>query len=260
MALIPPVAPYTIHSLAQILADLRNPDGGCPWDLEQDFATIAPYTIEEAYEVADAIERDDMAALRDELGDLLLQVIYHSQMASERGAFTLADVITGICAKMIRRHPHVYAAADGRTAAGQTIAWEDQKAAERGADASTLDGVARALPALQRAQKLQKRAARIGFDWPDARGPRAKIDEELAEFAAATSEAERTHELGDILFSVVNYARHHAIDAEATLRDANARFESRFRQVEAQAGNALATASLDQLEQWWQAAKAADQS
>lgn len=255
MALSPPTSPHTLGSLVQILADLRNPNGGCPWDLEQSFTTIAPYTIEEAYEVADAIDRDDMPALQGELGDLLLQVVYHSRIAEERGAFTLTDVIADVCAKMIRRHPHVYASPDGRTADGQTIAWEDQKAAERG-DARALDGVAMALPALQRAQKLQRRAARVGFDWPDAKGPRAKIDEELDELAEAGSAAEQHHEIGDLLFSVVNLARHLELDAEDALRDANARFQRRFEIVEDLAGPNLSGASLDRLEQWWAEAKA----
>ncbi len=251
---IPP-APHDLGSLATIMTDLRNPNGGCPWDLEQSFATIAPYTIEEAYEVADAIARDDMPGLCDELGDLLLQVVYHAQMAAEIGAFTLNDVVATVCAKMIRRHPHVYADADGRTSGGQTVAWEEQKAAERGVGVGALDGVARALPALLRAQKLQKRASRVGFDWPDASGPRAKIDEELAELADAADADQHTHELGDLLFSVVNLARHLNVDAEEALRATNSRFETRFRDVEAQAGDALSTASLDQLEQWWIAAK-----
>lgn len=255
MARPAPSAPHDLNSLAAIMADLRDPSGGCPWDLEQSFATIAPYSIEEAYEVADAIARDDMPALCDELGDLLLQVVYHAQMAAEIGAFTLDDVVASVCAKMIRRHPHVYASADGRTSDGQTIAWEEQKAAERGVDVGALDGVARALPALLRAQKLQKRASRVGFDWPDASGPRAKIDEELAELAKAADADERTHEVGDLLFSAVNLARHLDVDAEEALRTANSRFETRFRDVEAQAGDALSTASLDQLERWWVEAK-----
>lgn len=255
MVRTPPSAPYSLADLAHIMADLRDPVEGCPWDLAQDSGTIAPYTIEEAYEVADAIARDDMEELKAELGDLLLQVVYHSRLAEERGAFALADVIDSVCAKMIRRHPHVYAASDGRTAAGQVIAWEDQKAAER-AGARTLDGVAMALPALQRAQKLQKRAARVGFDWPDADGPRAKIGEELAELAAATTAAERQHELGDLLFSVVNLARHEDVDAEAALRDANARFQQRFEIVEDMAGEQLGAASIEQLERWWAEAKA----
>ncbi|MCU0731665.1 MAG: nucleoside triphosphate pyrophosphohydrolase [Hyphomonas sp.] len=254
MTLLPPTPPFTLASLAAILADLRNPNGGCPWDMEQDFATIAPYTIEEAYEVADAIERNDMPALKDELGDLLLQVVYHSQIATERGAFTVADVVAAVCAKMIRRHPHVYAAPDGRTADGQVVAWEEQKAVERG-DARTLDGVALALPALQRAQKLQKRAARVGFDWPDAQGPRAKISEELQELEAAGSAEQRHHELGDLLFSVVNLARHLGVDAEAALRDANGRFQRRFEIVEDLAGEALSKAPLAQLVAWWDTAK-----
>jgi nucleoside triphosphate diphosphatase len=210
--------------------------------------------------VADAIERDDMAALCDELGDLLLQVVYHARIAEERGAFALDDVVAMVCAKMIRRHPHVYATARERSAADQTAAWEAQKAAERGGAAATLDGVAKALPALLRSQKLQKRAARVGFDWPNPSGPRAKIDEELAEFNAATSAQDRHNELGDILFSVVNVARHHDIDAEAALRDANAKFERRFRQVETLAGPKLGSADIDQLEAWWQQAKAAEQA
>jgi MazG family protein len=254
MVLLPPPPPHTLSSLTQILADLRNPNGGCPWDLQQTFATIAPYTIEEAYEVADAIERDDLAALCDELGDLLLQVVYHSRLAEERGAFALSDVVAAVCAKMIRRHPHVYASPDGRTADGQIIAWEEQKATERG-DARTLDGVALALPSLQRAQKLQKRASRVGFDWPDASGPRAKISEELDELAEAQTAEQRHHEIGDLLFSAVNLARHLDVDAEAALRDANGRFQSRFEIVEDLAGTALAQAPLEQLDAWWNEAK-----
>jgi nucleoside triphosphate diphosphatase len=256
MTTSPPQPPFTLESLATILRNLRDPDHGCPWDREQDFASIAPYTIEEAYEVADAIDRADMPALCDELGDLLLQTVYHAQMASEIGAFTLDDVVASVCAKMIRRHPHVYAAAEERSSAGQTRAWEEQKAAERGTDAGTLSGVALALPALLRANKIQKRAARVGFDWPDSSGPRAKILEELAEIDAATSAAERTNEVGDLLFSVVNYARHLDIEPEAALRDATARFERRFATVEQLAAENLAGASLTQLDEWWSAAKA----
>jgi ATP diphosphatase len=260
MAIDPPKPPFSLDSVAKILADLRHPNWGCPWDLEQSFATIAPYTVEEAYEVVDAIDRADMAALADELGDLLLQVVYHARIAEEQAAFTLDDVVKAICTKMIRRHPHVYQNADERTAQSQSIAWEDQKAQERGDHSSALDGVALALPALLRAQKLQKRAARVGFDWPDASGPRTKIDEELREFASAQSDSDRHHELGDILFSVVNFARHHRIDAEQALRDANQRFEARFRRVEAIAGSALSDASLPQLDEWWEIAKRTDQS
>lgn len=254
-----PQAPYGIDALIRILADLRDPVSGCPWDREQNFASIAPYTIEEAYEVADAIARNDTAALCDELGDLLLQVVYHARMAEEVGAFAFPDVVAAICGKMIRRHPHVYGDAGARDAAQQTLAWEAQKATER-AGQRALDGVALGLPALTRAEKLQKRAARVGFDWPDAKGPRAKIAEELAELDAAQSEAERQHELGDLLFSVVNYARHSGLDPEAALRDANARFERRFAHVEDAAGEQLTELTLEQLDVLWADAKAAERA
>jgi nucleoside triphosphate diphosphatase len=198
-----------IAPLAEIMARLRNPDGGCPWDMEQDFASIAPYTIEEAYEVADAIERNDLDALKDELGDLLLQVVFHSQMAAEQNAFTLDDVIAGICSKMIRRHPHVFAGVAAEHSDVVVANWENIKAEERSAnsDGSALAGVALALPALLRAQKIQKRAARTGFDWPDIDGAKTKIFEEIAEVESATSDAERTEEIGDLLFAVVNMCR-----------------------------------------------------
>ncbi len=239
--------------LVEIMARLRDPVGGCAWDREQSFETIAPYTIEEAYEVADAIERGDMAGLQDELGDLQLQVVYHARIAEERGAFSIADVLRSICDKMIRRHPHIFGDAEA------SPGWEQLKAAERGhhEDASALAGVALALPALKRAEKLQRRAARVGFDWPDASGPRAKIDEEIAELGAAATDAERHHELGDLLFSVVNYARHLGIDPEAALRDSNARFEQRFRAVETLAEQPLSELDLDGLEALWQRAKRA---
>jgi nucleoside triphosphate diphosphatase len=245
-----------LDRLAAVMAKLRDPNGGCPWDLEQTFATIAPYTIEEAYEVADAIERDDMPALREELGDLLLQVVYHAQMAAEAGAFTLAEVVDGISDKMIRRHPHVFADASVASAAEQTDAWEKLKAAEK-PRRSALEGVALGLPALMRAQKLQSRAARTGFDWPDAEGPRAKIDEELAEIAAAEPER-RADEVGDLLFAVVNYARHLGVDAEAALRAANAKFERRFIVMETSAGDAFKALDLNAKEALWQIAKAAE--
>ncbi len=230
---------------------LRDPVNGCSWDKEQTFATIAPYTIEEAYEVADAIERHDLDNLKDELGDLQLQVVYHARIAEELGAFRIDDVIASICAKMIRRHPHIF----GDQA--ESPGWEALKAAERGerADQSALAGVALALPALKRAEKLQKRAARVGFDWPDESGPRAKIDEELAELEAATSQSERSAELGDLLFSVVNLARHLSIDPEAALRDAAARFETRFRAVETLAEAPLKEMTIEELEALWQRAK-----
>ena len=243
-----------IRPLADVMARLRAPDGGCPWDLVQTFASIAPYTIEEAYEVADAIARGDMDDLQEELGDLALQVVYHSQMAAESGAFTLDDVLRGITAKMIRRHPHVFG--DGvriASADAQTANWESLKVAEK-PRATALDGVALGLPALLRAEKLQRRAARTGFDWPDATGPRAKIDEELAEIAEA-NDAERSEEVGDLLFSVVNYARHLGVDAEAALRQANAKFEARFAAMEALAGDGFTALDLEAKEALWQQVK-----
>jgi ATP diphosphatase len=230
---------------------LRDPETGCAWDREQTFETIAPYTIEEAYEVADAIERGDMAALADELGDLQLQVIYHARIAEERGAFAIGDILSGICEKMIRRHPHIFGDAV------ESPGWESLKAVERSdaEDRSALAGVALALPALKRAEKLQRRAARVGFDWPDPSGPRAKIDEELDEIEAAVSDEERAAELGDLLFSVVNYARHLGIDPEAALREGNQRFERRFRKVESLATQPLSELDLDGLEALWARAK-----
>jgi ATP diphosphatase len=240
-----------LDDLVAIMRRLRAPEGGCAWDREQTFETIAPYTIEEAYEVADAIARGDMADLKDELGDLQLQVVYHAAIAEERGAFGIDDVIRAICAKMVRRHPHVF----GDQA--ESPGWEALKAAERGhrEDRSALAGVALALPALKRAEKIQGRAARVGFDWPDVSGPRAKIDEEIAEIEAATTSEEREAELGDLLFSVVNYARHLGIDPEAALRGANARFEQRFRRVEEIADKPLKNMNVDALEELWQRAK-----
>ncbi len=257
----PMVPDHPLSQIIAIMAQLRDPDGGCPWDLEQDFASIAPYTIEEAYEVADAIARDDMAELRDELGDLLFQVVFHAQMASERGAFDIADVADAIVSKMIRRHPHVFDPANDdsaiATAGDQVKAWEVMKAAERGgADVGTLARVAQGLPALMRAQKIQRRAARTGFDWPDVAGPRAKILEELAEIDAATGNAERHEELGDLLFSVVNYARHIGVDAEHALRDATAKFERRFNAVERDHDGTLADLSPEALDRLWEQAKA----
>jgi nucleoside triphosphate diphosphatase len=242
--------PFSLSDLVEIMRRLRDPATGCEWDQVQTFETIAPYTIEEAYEVADAIERGDMAELKDELGDLQLQVVYHAHMAAERGAFDLDDVMTAICAKMIRRHPHIF----GESA---SPGWEDLKAAERGSreDRSALAGVARSLPALKRAEKVQKRAARVGFDWPGIDGPRAKIHEELEELDRAASDDARTAELGDLLFSVVNYARHAGIDPEAALRSAIGRFERRFRHVEAISPTPLGELTIEQLEELWQRAK-----
>ncbi len=240
-----------IDRLVTIMARLRDPEHGCEWDLAQDFASIAPYTIEEAHEVADAIQRADMADLKDELGDLLLQVVFHSRIAEEAGHFTLADVIAAISDKMERRHPHIFG--DG----GGPHLWEQIKAEERaakGAD-SAMDGVALGLPALMRAEKLQKRAARLGFDWPDPSGARAKIDEEIAEIEAADP-VDQPGEIGDLLFTVVNWARHLGIDPEAALRSGNAKFERRFRAMEIDAGAAFTDLDLAAKETLWQAAKA----
>ena len=240
-----------LGDLVAIMKRLRDPDGGCAWDREQTFETIAPYTIEEAYEVADAIGRGDLDDLKDELGDLQLQVVYHSTIAEERGAFDIDDVIAAICAKMVRRHPHVF----GDQA--ESPGWEALKAAERGQreDRSALAGVALALPALKRAEKIQSRVARVGFDWPDVSGPRAKIDEELAEIEAAQTADEISAEVGDLLFSVVNYARHLGVDPESALRGANGRFESRFRKVEDIADKSLKDMDIEELEALWQRAK-----
>jgi nucleoside triphosphate diphosphatase len=245
-------SPPSLAALAGIMRRLRDPETGCEWDIVQTFETIAPYTIEEAYEVADAIRRGDMAALKDELGDLQLQVVYHARIAEEIGAFDLDDVMASICAKMIRRHPHIFGEA------AESPGWEALKAAERDDedDRSALAGIALALPALKRAEKLQRRAARIGFDWPDVAGPRAKIDEELAEIDSAATADERAAELGDLLFSVVNYARHLDIDPEAALREASSRFEQRFRKVEDIADKPLKDMDIDALEALWQRAKA----
>ncbi|HEY0269988.1 MAG TPA: nucleoside triphosphate pyrophosphohydrolase [Sphingomonas sp.] len=252
-------ADTAISRLADIMMRLRDPDTGCPWDVEQTFATIAPYTIEEAHEVADAIARGDMADLKGELGDLQLQVVFHARMAEEAGHFSLAEVIDGIADKMLRRHPHVFGdAARGDDAAAQ-IGWEAIKAEERARRRETgaLAGVALGLPALMRAEKLQKRAARTGFDWPDADGPRAKVVEEMDEIATAPDDATRAEEFGDLLFAVVNWARHCGVDAEAALRAANGKFERRFAAMEAEAGAAFPGLSLDEKEALWAMAKAA---
>jgi len=236
--------------LVGIMARLRDPVTGCEWDSVQTFATIAPFTIEEAYEVTDAIERGDMAALVDELGDLQLQVVFHARMAEEAGLFTLSDVLVGISDKLERRHPHIF----GDAAEGGHHLWETIKAEERrgNEDQSALAGVAMALPALERAAKLQKRAARTGFDWPDIDGPKAKITEELDEIAAAPPELVE-EEVGDLLFAAVNFARHLKVDPEEALRKANRKFEKRFRMIEQAPGfNAL---SLAEKEQLWTAAK-----
>jgi nucleoside triphosphate diphosphatase len=240
-----------LERLVKIMRRLRDPVSGCEWDRVQTFETIAPYTIEEAYEVADAIARNDMDALADELGDLQLQVVFHSQMADEAGHFSLSDVIDRICDKMERRHPHIF----GDVEHGGHQLWEKIKADERAArpDKSALAGVALALPALERAAKLQRRAARVGFDWPDQSGPRAKIDEELAELGAETEHSRMLEELGDLLFAVVNLARHLNIEPEAALREANRKFEHRFRAIEDTPG--FERMSLEEKEALWVAAK-----
>lgn len=257
----------SIDRLLQIMARLRDPEGGCPWDIEQNFASIAPYTIEEAYEVADAIERGDFDDLRDELGDLLLQVVFHAQMAKEEGRFEFDDVVEAISDKLVRRHPHVFADIEADTPEAVSRLWEANKAEERAAKApekasSVLDGVTLGLPALMRAEKLQKRAARVGFDWPDASGADAKIDEELAELRAEmtdTPDPERLEaELGDLLFATVNLARHIGVDPETALRGASARFEQRFRHVEqalSEQGRSAHDADLAELDRLWDKAK-----
>ncbi len=252
-----------IDQLLTIMARLRNPEGGCPWDLEQNFATIAPYTIEEAYEVAEAIAGGNRAELRDELGDLLLQVVFHAQMASEEGSFTFADVVQGISDKMIRRHPHVFSDAEIKDADAQTANWEVIKEQERKAKKSerVLADVPTALPALMRAQKLQSRAARVGFDWPDTRGVLDKIKEELAEVEEAIASGNAAHtqeELGDLLFAVTNLARFVKADAETALRDANGKFTRRFEYIEDAlkgAGKPIKEASLEEMEALWNEAK-----
>ena len=255
--------------LLEIMAKLRDPKGGCPWDLEQNFATIAPYTIEEAYEVADAIQQGDMPALKGELGDLLFQSVFYAQMAREAGHFSMVDVIESINNKMIERHPHVFGEEIIKTADDQTVAWEHRKATERaraaaatGKQASILDGVALALPALMRAEKLQKRAARVGFDWPDTGPVLAKVREELAEveaeIAADAPQERLIDEVGDLLFVCANLARHLKVDPEVALRQANGKFERRFRRIEAimaEEGRDPAEAGLDRLEEAWQQAK-----
>jgi tetrapyrrole methylase family protein/MazG family protein/ATP diphosphatase len=241
---------------------LRDPDDGCPWDREQTFATIAPYTIEEAYEVADAIAREDLADLKDELGDLLLQVVYHARIAQESGAFDFAAVVAAICDKMTRRHPHVFGDEKVHSAAAQTLAWEALKDAESSdQNGSVLDGLPKALPALTRATKLGHRAARVGFDWRELAGPRAKVDEELRELdeaVAGGSEDAIQAEMGDVLFALANVCRHLQLDPETCLRGANVRFEARFRRVEEKVGAAggdWQAFDIDALEEFWQEAK-----
>lgn len=255
-----------IGRLVEIMARLRDPDRGCPWDVEQDFDTIAPYTLEEAHEVAEAIARRDMAALRDELGDLLFQVVYHARLAEEAGAFGFGDVVAAISEKMVRRHPHVFGdASRDRTAAEQTVDWERVKAAERAAgpaSSGALAGVATTLPALTRAVKLQARAARVGFDWPDAGAVLDKIAEEAGELVEARDsgrDARIAEEYGDLMFAMANLARHLAIDPETALRGANAKFIRRFEAIEAALaaeGRTPADSTLAEMDALWDAAKA----
>jgi ATP diphosphatase len=253
-----------IERLIEIMRRLRDPINGCPWDREQNFATIAPYTIEEAYEVADAIERQDLPSLQDELGDLLFQVVFHSQLAKELDAFDFEAVAGAICAKMERRHPHVFGDVTIASATAQTVAWEAHKRAERATastDTSALAGVAHALPALLRAAKLGKRAAQVGFDWPEVQGVLAKVREEIGELEAALaagSQAAMQEELGDLLFTVANLSRHLGVDAEAALRAANAKFERRFRHLErelSEQGHSVEQCSPERLDQLWTEAK-----
>jgi nucleoside triphosphate diphosphatase len=286
-----PPRPYRIEDLLRVMARLRDPETGCPWDREQTFATIAPYTIEEAYEVADAIARSDLDALKDELGDLLLQVVYHARMAEEDGRFAFGDVVDAITAKMIRRHPHVFEDAVSETRFLASGTWERIKAEEkanrgsanrgsaaRGSAArgatdeagSLLDDVPVALPALTRAVKLQKKVARVGFDWPSLAPVLAKIEEEIGELKVAIAEEREargassekiTEEFGDLLFVMANVARHLGIDPEASLRDANAKFVSRFRSIEAALraeGRTPEDATLEEMDQLWDEAKAAE--
>jgi ATP diphosphatase len=263
-----------LSRLVEIMAALRNPVGGCPWDLEQDFGTIRHYTIEEAYEVSDAIEREDFDDLREELGDLLLQPVYHAQMASERGLFDLGDVVQAITEKLIRRHPHVFGEDAARDAGGAKARWDAIKADERARKAekrkdgvpSVLDDVAHALPALARAEKLSKRAASVQFDWPDWRETLGKVREELDEVdqaAEADDKAKLHEELGDLLFAAANLARKLGVDAEAALRDANVKFTRRFHYVEARAredGVPLDEAGLERMDGYWNEIRAADKA
>ena len=254
-----------IQSLLDIMRQLRDPDSGCPWDLKQDFHTIVPYTIEEAYELADAIAAEDFAQVRDELGDVLFQVVFYAQMARELGLFTFEDVVDGISKKLLRRHPHVFAETGGQSVSETEVKdrWEQIKGEERQQknQRGALDDIPLALPALSRSQKLQKRAARVGFDWSEPDAVRGKVDEELDELAEAVSESDSAaieSEVGDIFLAMVNLARHLGVDAEAALRHANRRFEDRFRLMENAAGrdgSQLSEESLERLEQRWQAAK-----
>lgn len=260
---------YTMSDLLEIMSKLRDPENGCPWDVEQNFTTIAPYTIEEAYEVDEAIRNNDMPALKDELGDLLFQTVFHTQMASEEGLFTFEDVVQNISEKMVRRHPHVFGEGTVEDADAQTKAWEEHKAAERqkkalekGHQPSALDGVSLSLPSLQRALKLQNRAARVGFDWPETDQVIDKIQEECAELLHEVknggAEDKVKEEFGDLLFVISNLARHFKLDPEECLRAANAKFDRRFRGVEAklsESGKSPETSTLEEMDALWDQVK-----
>ena len=254
----------SIETLRAIMKALRDPVDGCPWDVQQDHKSIAPYTIEEAYEVVEAIELDDMDELRDELGDLLLQVVFHAEMASERSDFSFDDVVKAICEKMIRRHPHVFGDESQRGKPLEKGFWEDIKAVEKPNTGEKtpriLDNVPVALPALTRAEKLQKKAARVGFDWPDVEGVFDKVEEEIEEIRCAIKDKETDErigeEIGDLLFSVVNLSRHLSHDPETVLRSANNKFQYRFNDLEENAKEPLQSMSLEALETLWKAAKA----
>jgi MazG family protein len=263
------VPPATIDRLIEIMARLRDPQGGCPWDKVQTFATVAPYTVEEAYEVADAIERGDLTDLKDELGDLLLQVVFHARIAQEQGDFAFDDVVGAICDKMIRRHPHVFAGENYESIAAQTESWEAIKAAERTAKragSGVLDDVPTGLPAMLRAVKLTKRAARVGFDWPDPAAVIEKLQEEVAELEveiAAGDHAKAREELGDLLFVCANLARKLEVDPEDALRAANAKFTRRFGFIEttlAAEGRGPKDATLEEMEAIWVRAKTAEKA
>ena len=257
----PPTKKRTIEDLIEVMARLRDPNGGCPWDLEQDFKSIAPYTIEEAYEVADAIDRDDMNDLREELGDLLLQSVYHAQMAKEAGHFDINDVITDITDKMIHRHPHVFGETEANTAADVNVLWDERKKLEKGKDQrkSALDGIPHNFPALLRASKLTKKAAKTGFEWTDPNNILDKLEEEIGEMREAINNQDlpnQKEEIGDMLFVLANLARHIGFNPEESLRQANNKFERRFKGMEEDSKkldlNNFSDASLDQMKQLWQ--------